>query len=319
MQLTSLWEKCRTALQRRNLLRRRNVVIICAVLLAIWVAMPGIRAVTLVENLHRHQPVDPRDLPLRSVTFPAADGVQLAGWWLFAAPHAPSIILVHGFKGTRSDMLPWARFLNAAGYNVLLYDSRGCGASAGWNITLGAHEPDDVLGAVHFLDNLPDLQVHRYGALGISLGAGVVLLAATKTQELHGVVADSAWADQTNQIARLQSWSIGSLPIPQLPYAPAFVDLLIHANLAAVRPIDRIATIAPNAILFIHSADDANTLTPLADEQRLYQAANQPKSEWIVPHGGHVGALATFPALYQQKVLAFFAQTLGSPKWSSAG
>lgn len=68
-----------------------------------------------------------------------------------AAPDAPTIILVHGFKATRVLMLPWARFLYAANFNLLLYDSRGCGASAGWRIGVGASEPDDIVGATRFL------------------------------------------------------------------------------------------------------------------------------------------------------------------------
>lgn len=47
-------------------------------------------------------------------------------------------------------MLPWARLLCAADYNALLYDNRGCGASDGWGIGLGASKPDDIIGAVRF-------------------------------------------------------------------------------------------------------------------------------------------------------------------------
>ncbi len=81
-------------------------------------------------------------------------------------------------------------------------------------------------------------------------------------------------------------------------------------DVAATRPVDVIGQIAPRAILLIHAADDQNTTTPLSGERRLYAAAGQPKEQWIVPHGGHVGALNAYPQEYQQHVLAFFAQYL---------
>jgi hypothetical protein len=67
----------------------------------------------------------------------------------------------------------------------------------------------------------------------------------------------------------------------------------------------------------IHSADDANTTTPLSGERALFAAAGQPKQEWIAPSGGHAGALAAHPAEYQQRVLAFFAAYLGAPDASA--
>ncbi len=53
-------------------------------------------------------------------------------------------------------------------------------------------------------------------------------------------------------------------------------------------PLDAISHISPRAVMFIHSADDANTTTPLAGEHQLYAAAKSPKEQWIVPNSGHV-------------------------------
>ncbi len=294
--------------------RRLAVALLVVVALA-WALAPAGRAVTLVLGpLHRVAPnAAAAGLPVQDVSFAATDGVRLAGWFALASPQAPTIILIHGFKGSRVDMLPWARFLFAAGYNVLLFDDRGCGQSAGWQITLGAREPDDVIGAVRYLRGRGDLRVKRFGALGISLGAGVALLAAAREPGLLATVADSPWATEDDQIARMATLPLGRLVIPALPYEPALVDTLIGAKLADARPVAVINQIAPRAVFLIHAADDTNATTTTADEQALYAAARQPKAEWIVPHGGHVGALRTYPAEYQRRVLAFFAQYLGQP------
>ncbi len=279
-------------------------------LVIVWSLLPMVRAITLVGNVH--QAVEPSSahigFPIQEVHFTATDNVHLAGWLAIASPRAPTIILVHGFKGSRLDMLPWARFLYAGGYNVLLFDSRGCGESEGWSIALGAREADDVLGAVHYLQGRSDLLNKRLGTLGMSLGAGVVLLAAAHEPALLATVADSAWADESAQVSRMGS--IGRLPV--LPYEPALVDALIQAHLADARPIAVIHQIAPRALFLIHSADDRNATTPLQGEQELYAAAGAPKQQWIAPSGGHVGAISAHKAEYEQRVLAFFARYLKS-------
>ncbi|HEY7417169.1 MAG TPA: alpha/beta fold hydrolase [Ktedonobacteraceae bacterium] len=290
---------------------KRWLLLIPLLLILIWTLLPAVRALTLVANVsHRSAPHNPGpNLPVQEVHFTATDGVHLAGWMLTASPKAPTIILVHGFKGTRVDMLPWASFLYQAGYNSLLYDSRGCGESEGWYSGLGTTEPNDVLGAVRYLQQRTDLTNKQFGALGISLGAGIVLLAAAREPALRATVADSAWVDESAQIDRMSH--ISGLPV--LPYEPALVDSLIGAHLEDTRPLDAIQHISPRAVMLIHSADDANTTTPLSGEHQLYQAANEPKEQWIAPSGGHTGALNAHKTEYIQRVLGFFKTYVGAP------
>ncbi|HLG77597.1 MAG TPA: alpha/beta fold hydrolase [Ktedonobacteraceae bacterium] len=286
--------------------KRRFLITALMILVALWAAIPAVRALILVANPSgRSIPhTSSTDLPVQEVHFTASDGVRLAGWLAIASPSSPTIILVHGFKGSRVDMLPWAQFLyHASGYNVLLYDSRGCGESEGWGIALGAREPDDVIGAVQYLKHRSDLTNKHFGALGISLGAGIVLLAAAREPALQATVADSAWVDESAQTHRMGHLSA----LPLLPYEPILVDALIGMHLEDARPLDVIRHISPHAVMLIHSADDANTTTPLTGEHQLYQAAQSPKVQWIAPSGGHTGALKAHTAEYEQRVLAFFS------------
>lgn len=300
--------------------RRRLTIAVGALALLLllgWSLLPAVRAFMLVYNGgSRGVPTTAQatqmGIPVRDVSFSASDGVRLRGWLAIASPHAATIILAHGFKGSRVSMLPWARFLYVAGYNVLLFDGRGCGQSDGWGIGLGATEPNDIIGAVRYLEGRADLTNKHYGALGISLGAGAVLLAAAREPALVAVVADSAWANERPQLDRMSSVPIGRLSLPVLPYEPALVDALIGARLEDASPRADIGKIAPRAVLLIHSADDRNITTSLAGEAQLYAAASQPKQQWIAPSGGHAGARAAHPAEYTQQALAFFAQYLNT-------
>jgi len=64
--------------------------------------------------------------------------------------------------------------------------------------------------------------------------------------------------------------------------------------------------------LLIHSADDDNATTPVAGARALFAAAGAPKDLWIVPRGGHVGAINSEPDEYRTRVLAFLARALGT-------
>ena len=61
-------------------------------------------------------------------------------------------------------------------------------------------------------------------------------------------------------------------------------------------------------LLLIAGEDDRHT--PLADSQRLFDAAPHPKHTWIVPGAAHVDFHRFAPAEYERRVLEFFGRTL---------
>lgn len=286
-----------------------------AVVVLAWALAPAVRAYDLVANRNGREAPSARaaGIPVIEVHFSATDGVRLAGWLAVKSAASPTVILVHGFKATRVSMEPWARYLYSAGYNVLLYDSRGCGESAGWGIGVGATEPDDVIGAVRFLQSDPSITNKRIGALGVSLGAGDVILAAARESALVAVIADSPWADERAQLDRMGTLPVGSLRIPTLPYEPALVDALAGGRLEDANPASEAPQIAPRALMIITSADDGNATTTPAGQARIFAAAGQPKVHWIAPSGGHAGAFYANTTDYEQRTIAFFAQYLGLP------
>jgi fermentation-respiration switch protein FrsA (DUF1100 family) len=70
-----------------------------------------------------------------------------------------------------------------------------------------------------------------------------------------------------------------------------------------LRPIDGIAQIgAP--VLIVAGREDRHT--PLAESQRLFDAARQPKEIWCVPGAAHVDLHNHARPEYERRVLAFF-------------
>jgi len=292
---------------------RRAGAAVLIVLIVAWLVAPIGRAFELVAG-HSSDPLAPRDLVVEEVRFkngpnaPTNADVELAGWTIHSVHGAPAVVLVHGFKSSRQEMLPWARFIHDAGYNVLLFDTRGCGRSGGTIVGLGATEPRDISLAVEAARD--QFGTTKVAVLGISLGAGAAILSAADDPRVSAVIADSAWTDQDLQVSRLTFLPLGAVRVPLPPYGIAAVNAMVGTDVAEARPIDAIARISPRPILLIHSADDDNATTPIEGARKLFAAAGDPKELWVAPRGGHVGAINAFPDEYRARVLAFLAGAL---------
>src|SRR5207253_1749338 len=89
--------------------RRRMLAPILAAILVAYLALPVARSYLLVAA-HHSDPLPPADLAVSDLDL----GAGLSGWSVQAAIGAPAVVLVHGFKTSREEMLPWARFLHDA-------------------------------------------------------------------------------------------------------------------------------------------------------------------------------------------------------------
>src|SRR3954447_17312795 len=232
-----------------------------------------------------------------ATTLRTEDGLHLpARWW--HADHARAVVvLVHGFTASKDDPAVGAvaERMQAAGYDVISYDARGHGSSAGLS-TMGDLERHDVAAAVEAVrDNkLPVVLV------GASMGAIAVLRHAAEAKGLSGVVtvsAPSRW-----QVPR--TWrSILAMGLTQTRAGRALAARRLGARISpkwtwADPPVQLVAKIvAP--IAFIHGARDRFILPTSAAE--LYEAAAEPRRLEIVPGMGHAydpaGTLAILGAI----------------------
>jgi dipeptidyl aminopeptidase/acylaminoacyl peptidase len=292
------------------------LVILVTSALVYAVARPALHSylITHPRRLRAELAREQAGLPVERVAFQATDGVALNGWFVAGGGDGATIVVSHGLGASGAASYPAYAFLNRAGYNLLLIDHRAHGLSGGHASSLGPLEVRDLQGAVSWLRARPDVDPERIGAIGCSMGAGIVLEAAAREPVLRAVVAESVYAELGQVWDRFGRVSIRDSSLSWSWGAPMRWAAWLWTGTppSAFAPVDAIAQISPRPLLLIHGEQDNEACT-VADAQRLYAAASEPKELWIVPGAGHCNAHAVQPEAYEQRVTAFFARAL-APK-----
>jgi len=240
----------------------------------------------------------------------AEDNMRISGWFFPASgvSRGPAVVLCHGIWTGRRECLPLALRFRAAGYNVLCFDFRAHGLSDGRFTSVGYRETNDVIGAVQYLKQRPEVDPARIGVIGFSMGAAATIQAAARCPDIAAVVADSAYATFVD--AAKYSFSLVTR-MPHFPVAPIALQCakwMIHVDAEQLRPIDVIGRIAPRPILLTHGMLDE--IVPVRHAYTLFKAAEEPKELWIVPGAHHVGARDEDPDGYFLKVEQFLREAL---------
>lgn len=256
----------------------------------------------------RVRPPSVYGLAFEEVNFVSRDGTPLSGWLI---PHEEArglVLLCHGIQSTRMSMLSKARSLHQWGYASLLFDFRGRGESGGAGCTLGLCEPDDVLGALDFLEARSDLAGLPVGGLGESLGAASVLGALLREPRLRAVAMEACFATLEEAVVRRCQWLAGPWHGRLFDWAwPRLQEEF--GQLAEVSPLQAIPSIQC-PVLIIHDSLDWGV--PLAASQRLFAAAAEPKEMWVAPRSLHVRASWMAREGYESRLRQFFDRHLPS-------
>ncbi|NNM51900.1 MAG: alpha/beta fold hydrolase [Pseudomonadales bacterium] len=230
-------------------------------------------------------------------------GIRLHGWFIPAEPRVHvrgTIIQFHGNAENLTAHVGQVYWLIHEGYNVVVWDYRGYGASTGHPDRTGLFH--DAVTMVRRVQARPDVQGHPVYLLGQSLGGALVLAVAGSGQVhgISGVVADSAfasWRGVAREKLRSAGWLGWSLSW--------LVPLVVSSGYDAQRAV---AHIAPVPLLLIQGDQDA--VVPPDNLDMLYEHAQPPVFRWQIRGAGHVEALTRYRAQLRQPLLDFFAYCL---------
>jgi dipeptidyl aminopeptidase/acylaminoacyl peptidase len=221
-------------------------IILFLLLLSLWGFYSAIRPFKITSS------ITPKNLniPFEEVTFSTKDNIELRGWFIPSdKPNAKTIILLHGYPADKGNILLSRIFLHK-NYNLLFFDFRYFGESAGSYTTVGKNEILDLLAAIAYLQSRG---IHEVGVWGFSLGGSVALMTAAQSPAIKAVIAESSFA-------RLDWMSYEYYRIPLLRYplgqlTRLWAWLFLRYDLSSVAPANIIQKLKI-PILLIHSEQD---------------------------------------------------------------
>jgi alpha-beta hydrolase superfamily lysophospholipase len=238
---------------------------------------------------------------LVTVGFRSSDGLGVEGWYV--RPHNNAIVVVmHGTSADRASMVMEIRILASAGFGILAFDWAGYGRSEG-QAHWGADEQAALEAALDWLGTQGEVDPHRVGGLGFSMGGYILAQVASRDARLRAVVLEATPSDIVEQAsAGFSRWG----PITRLPALAA----LTQAGMPIHDPPPRqvIGRIAPRPVLVLGGSEDK--AIPESMTWDLYEAAQMPKELWIIPGAAHGRYAQSVPLEYSRRLVDFFARTL---------
>jgi fermentation-respiration switch protein FrsA (DUF1100 family) len=200
-----------------------------------------------------------------NVTFKTADGLTLHGWFVSSSVRgAATVIVFNGNAGNRSYRADLAGRLAAQGLAVLLFDYRGYGGNDGSPTEDGLAL--DARAARDYVLSRADVTPSRVVYFGESLGSGVAVRLAVE----HPAAAVVLRSPFTSFV------DVGRVHYGWLP-----VGVLLRDRYPS---IDRIRQIN-SPLLVIAGSND--TIIPVGQSRRLFDAAREPKRLVIVEGADH--------------------------------
>jgi len=245
--------------------------------------------------------------PASGVSILASDAVRIDGTY---APgrrsDSPGVLLLHGFGGSRGQMVEQARWLNRLGFAVLAIDFRGHGASEAAPRGLGITEWRDAHAAFDWLKGRQ--RGARIGVVGISQGGAAALIGPGGPLPADAMVLNAVYPDLRRAIRNRISW-LTNRPLAWIAEPLLSYQSRIRFGVwpGQVAPIDSIRTYRGAAMIIGGGADP---WTPEPETRALCEAAPRCAELWIVPGLDHLQMSAIDGEAYRARVGAFLSRAL---------
>jgi alpha-beta hydrolase superfamily lysophospholipase len=255
------------------------------------------------------------NLPFEEVSFQAADGVPLKGWWVPASDAKGTVVLIHGLNRSRLENVKKVPFVHEQGWNALLFDVRHHGASGGNVSGFGWLERKDAEAAKAYAESRSKGPVVMWG---VSLGAATAVFAAAEDPSVAGVVSDSSYRSLPDTVVHhlalfrgfrwwlriVPSWPVGDEVIFWMGrrggFDPRAVDVRAAATHLAGRPA-----------LFVCNAGDRRMPPDIAFD--LKTAAGERAKVLVVPGNTHGEAYRDGKPAYESAVAELLREAAAGP------
>ncbi|MFO0941266.1 MAG: alpha/beta hydrolase [Pirellulales bacterium] len=247
------------------------------------------------------QTVSSQTVSGQTVSGQTVSGQTVSGWSCRVEASRGVVILLHGIRGSRLDMVDRSRMLQRHGYSTILIDLQAHGESSGEIITLGYREKFGVKAAVQFAKNQYPGQ--KIAVIGCSLGGASALLAGPL--DIDALVIEAVFPTINQAIENRVAANLGILSGIPSWLLKVQLEMRLGISRDQLCPIEKIDQV--DCPVFIISGSEDRHTTVVETEQ-LFARAHQPKQLWIVDEAAHVDLFGHAPDLYEVNVLNFLDQ-----------
>jgi pimeloyl-ACP methyl ester carboxylesterase len=288
--------------------RRRTVwgVLLGIGALALWLTICWAAAYRLTRRPH---PWSPEPAPvvswgkLEDHRLRTRDGHELGAWLVRGNEDSPSVLLLHGNRGSRTKSLDRAAVLASHGCTVLLLSLRAHGDSTGEFNDIGYSARHDVVAAIDFLGR--QRPSHPIIVHGNSMGAAAAVFASGElANRVHGYVLECPYADLKTAVwNRIEN----ALPpgIDWLTYQGLLlVSPLVVPELERISPVSAIPSTPPDVPILILAGGQDRRARP-EEARALFDQVQSHATLMMFPGADHGKLHVTDPGRYKQAVLGF--------------
>jgi uncharacterized protein len=271
---------------------------------------PRLKRLSQLKSPHLRHLIRRNGIEFEDIIIASFDGTRLYGWWIAAAVDAPTIVVLHGVKKNRTDVLRAALVLRRAGFNVLVFDGRGHGDSEGRYVTYGFYERRDVEMAIEWLVAEKQINRDNVGIAGESMGAAIALQVAAHNPWIGAVWADSPFAS----LRRVAEEFVQR--VTRLPGAVVNPVLWTTLQVANYRGKFNVKTVDPLALAvrikcpvsLVHGT--ADQLISTAHSKIIFEALTGDKEIWFVEGARHARSVRHAKREYSERLTRFFTEKL---------
>jgi len=225
---------------------------------------------------------------------------KLEAWLIEPENPKGTVLLFHGYSGSKSGILNYAEEFYQKGYRSLLVDFQGSGGSTGYQTTIGIEESADVRAAYDYIKNrFPTEKTILFGS---SMGAVSILKAVAETdiQPDKLIIECPFGSMRTTTQKRFEAMGLPTILLPDL--------LMIYGSIqngfnAYAHNPTQYAKDVDIPTLLLYGAKDPRVTRAETDE--IFQNLQGEKSLGIFLNAGHENYLLRYRGEWKEKIDAF--------------
>ena len=232
---------------------------------------------------------------------------EIECWFIERDAAIGTVVLFHGYGGSKSGMLDKSALFQQMGYSTLLVDFMGSGGSEGVATTIGFKEAEQVKSTVDFLAGRGEKNIVLFGT---SMGAVAIMKAVDDFRlPVGSIIIECPFATLLKTAKnRFQIMQVPSFPLAHLLVFWGGVQN--GYNAFTHNPVNYARNIQLPTLLLYGEADKKVTHEETA---AIYKNLAGPKSLVTFPKAGHENYLTNYKNEWTRAVTRFLKQHHAMP------